>query len=242
MKILENNANHSRVSSIIIFFHYPCESWDAGTARHFQLGSSFIKLRCTDPWYCTDDIRCLTLISFLVCTQPNRVLSNNTSWYINSMSTQHLPPAYSTQMAGQYGQTLEDYVFDLEFLSYECYSEGMRFLILSFLEQRPKPLQVIVVTLMLYDFIYHIPQQVRLSTCKESSTYLLSPRFSTSIGMFPIQWPTISTDMFEFRRKWSKSHVIYFSILIINWTGMMLVSPLALSDEKTDQNFQNTYI
>jgi len=46
MKILENNSSHSRVSSIIIFFHYPRESWDAGTARHFQLGSSFIKLRC----------------------------------------------------------------------------------------------------------------------------------------------------------------------------------------------------
>jgi len=158
------------------------------------------------------------------------------------LSTQYLPPAYSTPMADQYGQTPEDYVFDLEILSYKRYSEGMQFLVLSFLEQRPEPFQVIVITLMLYDFIYHVPQQVRLSTCEELSTYLFSPRFSTSIGMFPIQWQTISTDMFEFRRKWSKSHVIYFSILIINWTGMMLVSPLTLSDETTDQNFQNTYI
>ena len=144
-------------------------------------------------------------------------------------------------MADQYGQTPEDYVFDLELLSYRHYSEGMQFLVLSFLEQRPKPFQVIAITLMLYDSIYHVPQQVRLSTCKESSTYLFSPRSSTSIGMFSIQWPTISTDMFEIRRKWSKSHVIYFSVLIINWTGIMLVSPLTSSDETTDQNFQNAY-
>jgi len=138
-------------------------------------------------------------------------------------------------MADQYGQTPEDYVFDLENLACKRYSEGMQFLVLSFLEQRPESFQVIVITLMLYDFIYHVSQQVRLSTCEESSTYLFSPRFNTSIGMLPIQWPTISTDMFEFRRKWSKSHVIYFSVLIINWTAMMLVSPLTLSDETTDQ-------
>ena len=158
------------------------------------------------------------------------------------LSTQCLPPAYSTQMADQYGQTPEDYVFDLENFAYKHYSEGMRFFILSFLEQRPKPFQVIVITLMLYDFIYHMPQQARLSTCKESSTYLFSPRFSTSICMFPIQWPTISTDMFEFRRKWSKSHVIYFSILIINWIGMMLVSPLTLSVKQLIKIFRiHTY-
>ena len=152
-----------------------------------------------------------------------------------SVRTKYLSSAYPTQMADQFGLMPEDYVLDLEVQSYNHYGEGMRFLILSFLEQRLKPLQVIVITLMLYDFIYHIPQQVRLSTCKESSTYLFSPRFSTSIGMFPIQWPTVSTDMFEFRRKWSKSHVIYFSVLIINWTAMMLVSPLTLSDETADQ-------
>jgi len=159
-----------------------------------------------------------------------------------SVRTKYLPSAYPTQMADQYGLMPVDYVLDMELQPYINSSEGMRFPILSFLEQRPKPFQVIVIPLMLYDFIYHVPQQVRLSTCKESSTYLFSPRFSTSIGMFPIQWPTISTDMLEFRRKWSKSHVIYFSILIINWTCIMLVSPLTLSDETTDQNFQNTYI
>jgi len=159
-----------------------------------------------------------------------------------SVRTKYLPSAHPTQMADQYGLMPEDYVFNLELLSYGRYSEGMQFLILYFSEQRPKPFQVIVITLMLYDFIYHVPQQVRLSTCKESSTYLFSPRFSTFIGMFLIQWPTISTDMFELRRKWSKSHVIYFSILIINWIGVMLVSPLTLLDETTDQNFQNAYI
>jgi len=50
------------------------------------------------------------------------------------------------------------------------------------------------------------------------STYHLSPRSSIST---PIWWPTIVTDIWNLRRKWSKLHVIYFSILIINWTAMM---------------------
>jgi len=52
------------------------------------------------------------------------------------------------------------------------------------------------------------------------STYLFSHRFSTSTRMFLIRWPTIVTDIWKLRRKWSKSHLIYFSILIINWTGI----------------------
>jgi len=67
-------------------------------------------------------------------------------------------------MADQYGVTPEDYVFDLKYLSIGHYSQGMVFLILSFLKKQLKLLQVIIATLMLYDFIYHIPQQVRLST------------------------------------------------------------------------------
>jgi len=53
------------------------------------------------------------------------------------------------------------------------------------------------------------------------SAYLFSHRFSTSTRMFLIQWPTIATDISTIRRKWSKLHVIYFSILIINWTAIM---------------------
>jgi len=78
----------------------------------------------------------------------------------------YLSPAYSTQMADQYGLTPEDYVFDLKRLSNERYCQGMLFLILSFSKRQLKPCQVIVATLMVYDFIHHIPQQVSLSICK----------------------------------------------------------------------------
>ena len=38
---------------------------------------------------------------------------------------------------------------------------------------------------MVYDAIYHIPQQARrLSIVNNDSTYLFSPRFSTFTGMF----------------------------------------------------------
>jgi len=80
--------------------------------------------------------------------------------------TKHLPPAYSTQMADQYGLTPEDYVLDLNKLSNARYSQGVPFLILSHSKQQLTPCQVIVATLMIYDFIDHIPQQVRLSICK----------------------------------------------------------------------------
>jgi len=79
----------------------------------------------------------------------------------------YLPPAYPSEMADQYGLFPEDYAFDLEILSNERYSEGMLFLILSFSKQRLKPFQAIIAALMLYDFIYHIPQQVSLSICKQ---------------------------------------------------------------------------
>jgi len=60
-------------------------------------------------------------------------------------------------MADQYGVTLEDYVFNLKYLSIRYYSHGMLFLILSSLKKQLKLLQVIIAMLMLYDFIYHIP-------------------------------------------------------------------------------------
>jgi len=69
-------------------------------------------------------------------------------------------------MEDQYGLIPEDYVIDMKNLSNERYSQGMLFLILSLSMQQLKPFQVIAATLLLYDFIYHIPQQVRLSICK----------------------------------------------------------------------------
>ena len=68
-------------------------------------------------------------------------------------------------MADQYGFTPEDYVFDTKVLSYNHYGQGMLFFILLFLKQWLKPFQVIFTTLMIYDFIDHIPQQVSPSIC-----------------------------------------------------------------------------
>ena len=68
-------------------------------------------------------------------------------------------------MADWYGLTPTDYVHDSKYLSNECYSQGIPILILSFLKQLLKPFPVVIATLMIYDFIYHIPQQVRLLIC-----------------------------------------------------------------------------
>ena len=70
-------------------------------------------------------------------------------------------------MADQYGVTPEIYIYDLKILLNNRYSQGMLFFILSFSKQWLKPSQVIAATLMLYDFIYHIPQQVSLSICTQ---------------------------------------------------------------------------
>ena len=70
-------------------------------------------------------------------------------------------------MPDQYGITSEDYVDDMKILSNTYCIQGMPFLIVSFSKQRLKPLQGIITTLMLYDFIYHIPEQVRRSTHKQ---------------------------------------------------------------------------
>jgi len=56
---------------------------------------------------------------------------------------------------------------DLKKPSNARYSQGMLFLILSFSKQQLKPCQVIVATLMVYDVIHHISQQVSLYNCKQ---------------------------------------------------------------------------
>jgi len=72
-------------------------------------------------------------------------------------------------MADQYGLTPESYIFDLKRLLNRRYGQGTLFFILLFSKQQLKPFPVIIVTLMLYDFIYHLPQQVSLSICKQIS-------------------------------------------------------------------------
>jgi len=76
-------------------------------------------------------------------------------------------PPYPLQMVDQYGLTPEDYAYDLKILSYKHYGQGMLSFILLFSKQRLKPSPAIHATLILYDFIYHIPHQVRLSICKQ---------------------------------------------------------------------------
>jgi len=66
----------------------------------------------------------------------------------------------------QYGLAPEDYVDDLKTLSGKRYGQGMLFVIVLFLKQQLKPTQAIIATLMVYDFIDHIPQQVRFFICK----------------------------------------------------------------------------
>jgi len=70
-------------------------------------------------------------------------------------------------MADEWGLMPEDYVANLEELSIRRYIEGMLFLILLFSKQLLKLFQVIIATSIVCDFIYHIPQQVRLSICEQ---------------------------------------------------------------------------
>jgi len=70
-------------------------------------------------------------------------------------------------MEDQYGLTPEYYVYDMKLLLNARYGQGMLFLILLFFKHRLRHFQAIAATLMVYDFIYHIPQQVRLSICKQ---------------------------------------------------------------------------
>ena len=81
--------------------------------------------------------------------------------------TKYLPLTYPIEMADQYGLTLEDYIDDLKSLSNERYGQGMSFFILLFSKQWLKYFEAIIAILMLYDFIDHIPQQVRLPICKQ---------------------------------------------------------------------------
>ena len=129
-------------------------------------------LQCSDPWNWTDDMRCSTLIrcSGLRATEQDICLTTPVDIYNRTIfidcCIKYLSPAHPRHMADQYGFTPEDYIDDMNILSHERYSQGMLFLILLFFKRRLKPFQVIVATLMVYDFIYHIPQQVRLSICK----------------------------------------------------------------------------
>jgi len=76
-------------------------------------------------------------------------------------------PLLPISMADQYKLTQE--ADDLKRLSDRRYGQGMLILDLLFLKQLLKPFQVVVAVLMTYDIINLIPQQVRLSICKQRS-------------------------------------------------------------------------
>jgi len=69
-------------------------------------------------------------------------------------------------MADQYGLTPQNYADNLMSLSNSRHGQGVLFFIVLFTKQQLKPTQVIIATLLVYDFIDHVPQQVRLFICK----------------------------------------------------------------------------
>jgi len=72
-------------------------------------------------------------------------------------------------MADQYRFNPEAYVNDLKRLSDRRYGQGMLILGLLFWKHPLTPFQAVIATLMAYDIINLIPQQVRLSMCKQRS-------------------------------------------------------------------------
>lgn len=70
-------------------------------------------------------------------------------------------------MADQYGLIPEDYIADLKLLSDARYIQGMLILDLLFVNKSLTGFQAVIATLMVYDIINLIPQQVRLSMCKQ---------------------------------------------------------------------------
>ena len=136
----------------------------------FEVGPCFITASIHDTGLTISKVWCWS--DFLVCVQPNRIFVKSLQLiYSRTMviefRTKYLPPTHFTQMADQYGVTLEDYVYDLKILSNDHYIQGMPAPGLLFSKQRLKFFQAIVATLMLYDVVYHIPEQVNLSICKK---------------------------------------------------------------------------
>ena len=73
-------------------------------------------------------------------------------------------PLLPISMADQYRLTQE--ADDLKRLSDRCYGQGMLILDPLFSKHPLKPFKAVIATLMAYDIINLIPQQVRLSICK----------------------------------------------------------------------------
>ena len=132
--------------------------------------------------------------------------------------TKYLSPAYSTWMADQYGLRLEDYVYDPMRLSSEHYTQGI-FIVLF-----PAIAEAYSSHFCYADGIWFYRSYS--STSESFHLWIIIPYISSLLGSVPPRacfpfngWLLPLT--WNLRRKWSKLHVIYFSVLICNWTSMM---------------------
>jgi len=75
-------------------------------------------------------------------------------------------PLLPISMADQYKLTQETYANDIKRLLDRRYGQGMLILDPLFSKHPLKPFKAVIATLMAYDIINLIPQQVRLSICK----------------------------------------------------------------------------
>ena len=136
------------------------------------------------------------------------------------LRTKYLPLVYPIPMSDQHGPTPALYMFDLKNLSDQFYSQGMLIPLLS--KQLLNPFKLFLVLWWYMMLSITSLNRWDFPSVNDDSLYLFSSRFSTFTGMFSIQFSlTITTDIWKLRRKWSKLHVIYFSVLISNWSALM---------------------
>ena len=149
-----------------------------------------------DRWYQKFDLH---QIFCFVCSQL-KYLSDDTSCYIiKPFSSSFVKNTSLPQMADQYGLLPEDYVDDLKSVSNRRYSQGVLFLVLS-----NNGWSLFKSLLLLW--CYMILSITFLNKwvfpfLKDDSTYIFCLRSSISTGMFPIQWLTIVTDIWNLRGK-----------------------------------------
>jgi len=209
-------VSQSRVLSVVIFFHHPSwklRCWNCSwvsTKIKFHHSSNVLihetGLTMSEVWRWWD---ILVRIEYL---------SNEISWYI--VEKNYLSPAYSTWMTDQYGATPQDYVYDLMRLSSEHYTQGMLF----FIELFPAIAEAYSSHFCYADGIWFYRSYS--STSESFHLWIIIPYISSLLGSVPPRacfpfngWLLPLT--WNLRRKWSKLHVIYFSVLICNWTSMM---------------------
>ena len=170
----------------------------------------------------TEPVISVTLIRFIFWSAHNQIgYSNNTSWYI--IEPFSLSFVQLTSLLRWLINT--DYLRQITLMTWSTYQMRATAKVgcSLFHRSRNNDWSLFKSLLLLWcSMILSITFVNRwvFPFVNNDSTYFFSPRSSISIGMFPIRWPTIATDIWTLRRKWSKLHVIYFSVLISNWAGI----------------------